>query len=238
MPKDIQCVSNLPVEAFFALTQEQIIDGIPTSANPWQELWKDLGLPDDPTGLRMLDVGGGASDLTAELLERGADAFAIDPRYKSKWLVDRSAKNFFNAVRQRDPVKRSYLDENFATLKRMLCSMESHPDRYLAGLSTDIPFESDSFDLVFSSDCITVQLDLNYDLLSQSVSECLRVVKPGGEVRIAPIGFISPGLPSEVSARKISNQSRVVNELDKNINALAEPLDDSSFRLILKKPIK
>src|SRR3989344_2740458 len=43
-----------------------------------------LALPESLDGVRILDIGAGASDITARFIELGAVAYAVDPRYRSR----------------------------------------------------------------------------------------------------------------------------------------------------------
>src|SRR5438105_14461661 len=55
---------------------------LPT-ARPWAVVSALIEFPSSVEGIRIVDVGAGGSDAVATLLEAGADAFAVDPRYRS-----------------------------------------------------------------------------------------------------------------------------------------------------------
>jgi hypothetical protein len=55
---------------------------LPT-ARPWQIVSTLVPFPVGVAGLGIVDVGAGGSDAVAALLTRGANAYAVDPRYRS-----------------------------------------------------------------------------------------------------------------------------------------------------------
>lgn len=116
------------------------------------------------SGKKMLDIGTGVSDFVARLLAKGADASALDYRYgdKDALLVEASANAFFKN------------------------SFQQYPERYIAGVAHQLPFKSNSLDAVTSMETIFGVTDHDLDLLRLNVEEGIRVLKPGGILRLGP----------------------------------------------------
>lgn len=93
-------MSNLEIRLGSPDTERQIAKLTGISASPWQEA-RALFPTKEFKDLKILDVGAGLSDIVASLLERGANAFAIDPLYRDlaglrgiseEYLVDHSRR--------------------------------------------------------------------------------------------------------------------------------------------------
>lgn len=122
------------------------------------------------SGKKILDVCTGVSDFVAKLLKKGADAYALDLGYENMG-------EFLRGVSQRGgwPINSSFAD-----------SLRQNPERYIAGSAHKLPFDSNSFDAVTSHYGIFGVMDLDKDLLEQSVNEAVRVLKPNGILKIGP----------------------------------------------------
>lgn len=182
---------------------------------PWETSIRLLDLPEKLQGVRILDVGGGASDLTAELLDRGADAYAVDPRYRSrsdlKGRVRKHIKGLYSTT-DRDHMRRS-----FKTLERFMQSTKTHANRYKSAYASELPFPDDYFDIIFSIDCITVYLDIDSNLLYRATQECIRTVKSGGKVHFFPFGDTANVFgDSDVTTLRLQNQNQLLTSLRVN----------------------
>src|SRR5438045_562160 len=69
---------------------------LPT-ARPWDVVRALVPFPSELRGATVIDVGAGGSDAVAALLAAGADAYAVDPRYRSAAGLVRDANAYFAA---------------------------------------------------------------------------------------------------------------------------------------------
>jgi ubiquinone/menaquinone biosynthesis C-methylase UbiE len=192
-----------------SLSQEELLELATVSALPWSKGRGLLQFPENVNGLSILDVGGGGSDITASLVELGADAFALDPRYRKKSEIEEAIKSQFQSPACPMPT-RIMLNQ---TLKRFLASIKSAPERYKAASATQIPFADDRFDIVFSIDTVTAFLDRDRETFLASIKECLRVAKPGGLLKFLPFQDRQPVWSQEVNDLRMRNDDEVLNWL-------------------------
>lgn len=164
--------------------ERQLLAIIPVSSGTWQRTRETLDFPEDVSGMRILDIGAGGSDLTAKLLEDGADAYAVDPLYKSRSDVKGKARLQLEHIQSHGD--RNYYRQSLEALERFSESIKGNPDRYKIAFATNLPFPDNYFDLVFSSAAILGYLDIDYELLLKSTQEALRVTKPCGKVQLWP----------------------------------------------------
>lgn len=189
-----------------------------STSRPWQKVVELFTFTQKEKGSRFLDVGGGGSDITAHLIELGYDAYAIDPRYKSKPDLKGHVKKHLANMSSRhkgDPTWTTYIREQEVALEGFLQSAKENPEHYKAATATNIPFPGEYFDMVFSLNAVTEYLDLNPDVLAKAVQECLRVTKKGGTVQLHPFkdALLSYGkLPNEIDAYIAATQIRIDNQ--------------------------
>lgn len=205
---DEQGKTNLAVRDLEGVAQ-------PTSAS-WEEVFECVLMPKEVKGLRILDVGAGASDAVNKLLELGAEAYAIDPRYRSR-------SDLKGRVKKHNVLKDNKLRRNEA-LESFMDSIKSSPERYLEASATDLPFPDNFFDIVYSRIAITTYLDVDRDIFSNAVEECIRVTKTGGSIRFFPYMDVEPGWPTEINELRLNNEREVVNRLknDSRIRDISE----------------
>lgn len=184
-------------------TEEDIVRFTPISARPWEFIKQVLVLPEYIKGLNILDVGGGSSDTTARLLEKGANAYALDPCYesdsdleeKTRWYLEELTKwQMYGLTKMDSPESAKKQKEAF---ERFLVSRRKDIAHYVCASATSIPFGNNYFNLVFSAVCITGHFDVNKEIFFAAVKECLRVTKPGGLVQLFPWGEPIKLAPSE-----------------------------------------
>jgi len=192
--------------------EEELAKLAEISALPSAKAKEMLLLPENVHGLAILDVGGGASDMTATLLEMGADAHAIDPRYRKKSEINTT---IISQIRYGPYDLKIKMLIN-KTLQRFMASIKASPERYKAASATRIPFPDHSFDIVFSIDTITAFLDRDRDVFFQSMKECFRVTKPGGLLKFLPFQDMQPAWSPEVNALRLSNDEYLLNWLKNN----------------------
>lgn len=194
------------------------------TSRTWQEYLMVFDLIPTP-GSKVLDVGGGGSNITAWLLSQGVDAYAVDPLYKARSQVRAKVKQSMDRLREEYRGKPDWqstmrkLQERERSLEEFAASAKQNPDRYVTGFATSLKFPDDHFDTVISFNCVTQFLDMDELLLTQSVQEMVRVVKPGGKVLLYPFndavyGFKDPAAATaQVRARR-ANHARLLNHLE------------------------
>ena len=182
------------------------------SAEPWEDIFESVQFPEDLRGLTILDVGAGASDATARLVELGADAYALDPLYKS--TSDLKGKvRIQNKIPlySKDAKKRRH-----EALERFMASFKNEPERYKTASATQIPFPDDTFDIVYSVAAVLRYLDLDLQILLKAVSECLRVAKPGGRISFAPYMQRHISWPGFINDLRIDNEKKMLGWFNSN----------------------
>jgi len=179
-------------------TDKLLFEGTFASAKPWQNVEGLIEFPDKVCGLKILDVGAGGSDMIAHLLERGAEAYAIDPLYTSWSRVKGEVRKTLAKLEKRragDQKWEEFIRCQHEALERFVESAKCNPDHYKPAFASELPFPDNYFDLVFSINCVCQYLDINFGTLLAAVNECLRVLKPGGTVQLFPFRdvFLPPG---------------------------------------------
>lgn len=178
--------------------------GVASTCRSFEEYCAMFMLGDkDWTDGPVLDVAGGASSFTSQLRARGVEAFAADPFYEGltedvisrahKEIEVSSAKlaanagaydwSFYGSPEQhRDARERSLalFAEDFRK-----------PDansRYYTASVPHLPFKDDTFEIVVCSHFLFLYADsFGEQFHADSLEELLRVLKPGGELRIYPL---------------------------------------------------
>lgn len=168
------------------LTEQEIAESTPPSAGPWEDVFRTARIPENVSGLRILDIGGGASDATSKLLHLGADAYSIDPSYaKMAFLKEMIQRQ--NSI---------FVGEELKLSKRVLRNFKQsanvNKDRYKPALATEIQFPDEYFDIVFSRFTIFGYLDVEAGVMNEAVVEALRVTKRGGVVKFSRLGDSKP----------------------------------------------
>jgi SAM-dependent methyltransferase len=166
---------------------------LPT-ARPWSVVAALIDFPQSVAGLTIVDVGSGGSDAVATLLEAGALAFGVDPRYRSLDDLVREVTLYFRtqeALGQLPAAREASarpIAAQRAAFRRLVTSFQSARTarHYLPAIATRLPFPSASVDLVYSLDCITQYLDREYDSLIAAVQEGLRILRAGGRLALVP----------------------------------------------------
>lgn len=193
-------------------TEEYLLEIAVPSGASFREITECILLPERVEGLRILDVGAGASDATAELLRFGADAYAIDPLFRSKSELRGKVKKHNRLVVDKTDLK----IERANAIERFAQSIKKNPERYVQASATSIPFEENFFDIVYSRIAILPYLDFDIEILTQAIQECLRVTKPGGSIRLFPYMYEEIGWPEEVNNWRLIIEKRVTAWLEKN----------------------
>lgn len=194
-----------------------------TSAKSFEDISKYIDIPEEVVDLRFLDIGAGGSDFTATLLERGADAYAVDHLYSSRSDLKGRMKKFFEASKKRGS---TWLPKQEKAFERFYESIKNNPQRYKDASAEDLPFLNNYFDHVISVTCIGQYLDSNKNSLFTSLAEAIRVTKPEGMIQIFPFQdeYIPILFPDQVQQRAYEafyearqfNQRTLLGELQKN----------------------
>ncbi|TVY00451.1 class I SAM-dependent methyltransferase [Cohnella terricola] len=151
----------------------------------------------------VLDVAGGASSFTAQLDAMGIPAVAVDPFYDGlseqviadgyKEIEVSSAKiaamansydwSFYGSPENHRRIRESSMDlfaEHFRN--------ETTRSRYYAASLPNLPFEDDTFQLAVCSHFLFLYSDaFDKRFHAAAIAELLRVLRPGGELRIYPL---------------------------------------------------
>ncbi|WP_239617535.1 class I SAM-dependent methyltransferase [Cohnella mopanensis] len=151
----------------------------------------------------VLDVAGGASSFTAQLNAMGVSAYAADPYYegltesviasgyreievstaKLAAISDQFDWSFYGSLEQHRKLRERSL-ELFAEDFRK----EDARSRYLAASLPNLPFETDTFGLVLCSHFLFLYADaFGEKFHADALAELIRVLRPGGELRIYPL---------------------------------------------------
>ncbi len=155
---------------------------------------QELGIPNNVRGLTIIDLAGGASLLTTDLLRRGANAYALDRIYGDiEALQDAVMNGYIPAVLkvlQRAAPHRIILHQQQVAmlqqeLREFLKAREEHPERYIEGWLTKLPFSDNFADRTLSHLGIS-RLSGDYEVLEEATMEGIRITKPGGALVIAP----------------------------------------------------
>ncbi|SRR5258708_4916217 len=185
---------------------------IPTSATYWENGIEILTIPENLTDVSFLDIGGGASDITANLLLRGANAFSIDPAYKSR--SDLKGR----ILGQLKP--ENYTKENIARIRQgletFMQSIKTNPNRYRAEFATHTSFQDNFFDYIYSINLVTAYLDIDLDTLNRAVDESIRISKPGATIQYFPFLEPEPSGSLVINTQRIKNDQSLLDRLSKD----------------------
>jgi len=151
----------------------------------------------------VLDVAGGASSFTAQLNERGVPAFAADPFYAG--LTDdviatahkevevssdkiAAISEIYDWSFYGSPLQHRKLRENSLSLFAEDYRKDVDRNRYIAAALPHLPFEKDTFELAVCSHFLFLYADTFGEAFhAAAIAELIRVLRPGGELRIYPL---------------------------------------------------
>lgn len=189
-------------------TEQEIAERASLTAKPWRDISMLINFPERVSGLRILDIGAGGSDATAHLLELGADAYALDPKYSDPASLRKKLNRLHQYLTNKGAVSSQHVEEAQAAFEAQQKSMTKDPERYISAYATELPFPDNHFDLVFSVSSMFSHVDENAQALMQATREAIRVTKPGGEIQFSPMGFFE-GESQEISDIRAANQQEV-----------------------------
>ncbi|OGY64743.1 MAG: hypothetical protein A3I24_02425 [Candidatus Harrisonbacteria bacterium RIFCSPLOWO2_02_FULL_41_13b] len=116
----------------------------------------------------ILDIGSGGGGFAAGVKENpelNSRVISLDPNYNLEKLSEENANLIKKAVRE----------------------LKSEQLPMVAGLSQELPFKDESIDLVISNHAVPWHILDSADKVSKSIKEMIRVLKPGGEIRLHPV---------------------------------------------------
>lgn len=178
--------------------------GVASTCRSYEEYCAMFNLVDtDWTNGPVLDVAGGASSFTAQLHAKGITAMAADPFYNGL------TENVIAAAHKEIEVSSAKLASNAAAYDwNYYGSPEQHRERrehscalfsedfrsadadkrYFSASLPHLPFENDTFGLVVCSHFLFLYAEaFGEQFHADSLAEMMRVIKPGGELRIYPL---------------------------------------------------
>ncbi|WP_373232841.1 class I SAM-dependent methyltransferase [Cohnella sp.] len=178
--------------------------GVASTCRSYEEYCAMFNLEDfDWTKGPVLDVAGGASSFTSQLHARGVKAIAADPFYKGptedviaaahKEIEVSSAKLAANpgvydwSYYGTPELHRQGRERSLALFSEDFRSADADT-RYDSASLPHLPFNNDTFGLVVSSHFLFLYADaFGEQFHADSLAEMMRVLKPGGELRIYPL---------------------------------------------------
>ncbi|KOP65521.1 SAM-dependent methyltransferase [Bacillus sp. FJAT-18019] len=167
---------------------------------------------------RILDCPSGACSFTAHGRKRGLDVTASDIAYDHS-LDDLEAKgqqDIEHAMETLEQAKSNYVWDFYGdvpglrqhreqALRDCVRDMREYPDRYVAAVLPELPFDDEQFHLVLSAHFLFMYSDrLDYDFHIQTVRELLRVASE--EVRIFPL--------TDLTGSRYAHLDRLIHELE------------------------
>jgi len=158
--------------------EKGLADGSFSTAASYERVADIMGLPDDVAGLRIVDIGSGASNAVAKLNERGAIASGIDPGYFRVNRLVRSAQREVRKAQHSNPRK---FRADMAALQEFERDQQRHRERYIGGYAGQLPFEDSSVDIAYSVLAVSIFLADDREVMFGAVDEALRVLKPAEE---------------------------------------------------------
>ncbi|HHY74272.1 MAG TPA: class I SAM-dependent methyltransferase [Bacillus bacterium] len=181
---------------------------------------------------KILDIASGASSFTAELNKKGYDAIAADPLYNltSEEIYELGQKeikiasqklsqnenlfiwNDYKSLNHHDEIRNRSLNQFIDSY-----SKDKHKEKYIPATLPFLPFENDTFSLVFCNHFLFLyqeQFDFKFHL--DAINEMVRITKKGGLLLIYPlVGFkdeIYPHLGKLIDELTKSDVSAKINE--------------------------
>lgn len=172
------------------------------SAVPYEIADEYIHFPDNLVGKTVVDIGAGASDVSAVLRRVGSDPWAIDPRYGDIKGLRRSVDQFLTGrlnmvndvawqrggpLREMMEGNKRYADCSRRAKDRFLWDYDKvRSSRYLEAYAGSIPLGDNFADFCFSLQCVSKFLIEDWEVFKNAVFEALRILKPGGQLKLQP----------------------------------------------------
>ncbi|MFB9280158.1 class I SAM-dependent methyltransferase [Cohnella cellulosilytica] len=177
--------------------------GVASTCRSFDEYCAMFGLKTADLQGPVLDVAGGASSFTAQLHARGIKALAADPFYEGNVEeivttgyreIEIASAKIASLAASYDwsyygsPERQREIRERSMALFAEDFRKEDSRTRYFAAALPDLPFADNTFELVLCSHFLFLYADaFGEEFHTAAVRELLRVLRPGGELRIYPL---------------------------------------------------
>lgn len=176
------------VEASISYREKQIAQDRTTSVGLVCTIRSNLSLPHDLKlkGLTVVDLGAGASPLTAELLQAGVNAHAVDWLYFDNHALANKLEEYTTGYFKRlanNPAGQRLLRN---ALEVFIHSYHRDQDHYHPAYLTSLPFPDNFSDLTISHNSLTYLAE-DHKILEQATREAIRITKPGKRVTLYPL---------------------------------------------------
>jgi len=178
----------------------------------------------------ILDVAGGASSFTAEAIERGFNAMAVDPlfHYSADELARHASQEIETSTAKIIQIQESFdwsyyghpaehRERRIRSAERFITDYKCNTSHYIFAQLPELPFEDDAFQHVLCSHFLFLYADqFDHAFHRASIEELLRVCAVGGRVLIYPLKSLQwagyPAMESlvqelEVAGHKVSFKS-------------------------------
>ena len=165
-----------------------LAEEVDISIGPTQETREILGLPENVVGMTIVDLAAGVSPLTHDLLQAGANAYALDCIYQKSdselhCLIEEYHQEILKLVTRKEEVNQQISTDKQAFWR----SFRTERDRYKNGWLTQLPFPNNFSDITISIEGITHVGAENINLLWLMTQEALRITKHSSKVIMSPI---------------------------------------------------
>ncbi len=159
------------------------------TARSFEEVMTDLRLPDSyfTPNQKVLSVGEGLSSFASTLKEKGVSCVAVDQIYAlgSRLLDSQTmaeAEDELNLSSQK-PIHVAQMDIDNRQGDLVIRERRPDIDQMVAADAAALPFPNECFDVVVA-EYLTLYVDLE-----KTIPELIRVLKPGGEIRLGGVGL-------------------------------------------------
>ncbi len=201
---------------------------VATSSRSFEELAAIFSYPDSFRGIKTLDLGGGGSDLTPTILEKGGDAYSIDKRYSEPTdeLETELKRNIQFLINKNGESWIPWAEKQEKAYKSFFSSRKANPQRYIASQFDTLPFPNNIFDYIFSHKSLIPYRDFDLEVLVTETAESLRVLKEGGQFQIFP--FFDPQENTDnVNPEYLPKVNQVYNQRQENQKSLLARIKNS-----------
>lgn len=166
---------------------------------------------EDLRNKKILEVGSGQAYVAEEAKEKGIDILSFDFVYGTA-----KGRRIFQEY--------SHTQHKYIPIK---------DPNSVGGVAESLPFADEVFDFVLAYSSVP-KFSNSIEVAEAAIDEMIRVLKPGGELRIFPF-FIDPNLSNEVrQGRGFEAQRVLFKRFDENEGVIQEALNDHEKKAIQK----